>query len=98
MGGTPKTALPPQDHLGALSVGELNSPRVAPLHRFASILVHCSLFPVPCSRQLPRSLLYHCSLFPSPLTKGGGIPVPYLYRLILNLVQDMIINKKRTLF
>ncbi|NEQ85220.1 MAG: hypothetical protein F6K26_35365 [Moorea sp. SIO2I5] len=24
---------------------------------FASILVHCSLFPVPCSRQLPRSLL-----------------------------------------
>ncbi|WAN70161.1 hypothetical protein BJP36_39605 [Moorena producens JHB] len=34
MGGTPKTALPPQDRLGALSVGELNSPRVAPLHRF----------------------------------------------------------------
>ncbi|NEP52696.1 MAG: hypothetical protein F6K65_29395 [Moorea sp. SIO3C2] len=24
----------PQDRLGALSVGELNSPRVAPLHRF----------------------------------------------------------------
>ncbi|WAN70016.1 hypothetical protein BJP36_38770 [Moorena producens JHB] len=24
---------------------------------FTSILVHCSLFPVPCSRQLPRSLL-----------------------------------------
>ncbi|WAN69826.1 hypothetical protein BJP36_37675 [Moorena producens JHB] len=50
MGGTPKTALPPQDHLGALTVVELNSPRVAPLHRFASILVHCSgdpLFPVP---------------------------------------------------
>ncbi|NEO93885.1 MAG: hypothetical protein F6K56_28305 [Moorea sp. SIO3G5] len=53
----PKTALPPQDRNGAFSVGELNSPRVAPLHRFASILVHCSLFPVPCSRQLPRSLL-----------------------------------------
>ncbi|WP_287294296.1 hypothetical protein [Moorena sp. SIO2C4] len=34
MGGTPKTALPPQDRNGALSVGELNSPRVAPLHRF----------------------------------------------------------------
>ncbi|WP_287253097.1 hypothetical protein, partial [Moorena sp. SIO4E2] len=35
---------------GALTVVELNSPRVAPLHRFASILVHCSgdpLFPVP---------------------------------------------------
>ncbi|NEQ13904.1 MAG: hypothetical protein F6K44_08525 [Moorea sp. SIO3E2] len=45
MGGTPKTALPPQDRNGALSVGELNSPRVAPLHRFGSILVHCSLFP-----------------------------------------------------
>ncbi|NEO06559.1 MAG: hypothetical protein F6J98_36080 [Moorea sp. SIO4G2] len=28
----------PQDRLGALSVGELNSPRVAPLHRY-------SLFP-----------------------------------------------------
>ncbi|WAN70209.1 hypothetical protein BJP36_39840 [Moorena producens JHB] len=40
----------PQDRNGAFSVGELNSPRVAPLHRFASILVHCSgdpLFPVP---------------------------------------------------
>ncbi|WP_293089729.1 hypothetical protein [Moorena sp. SIO3H5] len=24
----------------------------AALHRFASILVHCSLFPVPCSRLL----------------------------------------------
>ncbi|WAN70109.1 hypothetical protein BJP36_39330 [Moorena producens JHB] len=23
---------------------------------FASILVHCSLFPIPCSQQLPRSL------------------------------------------
>ena len=34
MGGTPKTALPPQDRLGVLSVGELNSPRVTPLHRF----------------------------------------------------------------
>ena len=34
MGETPKTALPSQDRLGALSVGELNSPRVAPLHRF----------------------------------------------------------------
>ncbi|NEQ85787.1 MAG: hypothetical protein F6K26_38495 [Moorea sp. SIO2I5] len=42
----------PQDRLGALSVGELNSPRVAPLHRFTSIIVHCSLFPVPCSRLL----------------------------------------------
>ncbi|WP_424097483.1 hypothetical protein [Moorena producens] len=41
MGETPKTALPPQDRAnhanqkfltkGALSVGELNSPRVAPL-------------------------------------------------------------------
>ncbi|NEP48353.1 MAG: hypothetical protein F6K65_05740 [Moorea sp. SIO3C2] len=30
----PKTALPPQDRNGAFSVGELNSPRVAPLHRF----------------------------------------------------------------
>ncbi|WAN68772.1 hypothetical protein BJP36_41135 [Moorena producens JHB] len=29
----PKTALPPQDRNGAFSVGELNSPRVAPLHR-----------------------------------------------------------------
>ncbi|WAN69761.1 hypothetical protein BJP36_37325 [Moorena producens JHB] len=47
----------PQDRNGALTVVELNSPRVAPLHRFASILVHCSLFSVPCSRQLPRSLL-----------------------------------------
>ncbi|NEO90607.1 MAG: hypothetical protein F6K56_10305 [Moorea sp. SIO3G5] len=34
MGGTPKTALPPQDRLGALDLGEFNSPRVAPLHRF----------------------------------------------------------------
>ncbi|WAN69616.1 hypothetical protein BJP36_36595 [Moorena producens JHB] len=42
----------PQDRNGAFSVGELNSPRVAPLHRFASILIHCSLFPVPCSRLL----------------------------------------------
>ncbi|NEP22272.1 hypothetical protein [Moorena sp. SIO3I6] len=33
MGETPKTALPPQDRNGAFSVGELNSPRVAPLHR-----------------------------------------------------------------
>ncbi|NEO36827.1 MAG: hypothetical protein F6J90_11120 [Moorea sp. SIOASIH] len=24
------------------------------MHRFASILVHCSLFPVPCSRLLPE--------------------------------------------
>ncbi|NEP51244.1 MAG: hypothetical protein F6K65_21575, partial [Moorea sp. SIO3C2] len=29
----PKTALPPQDRNGAFSVGEFNSPRVAPLHR-----------------------------------------------------------------
>ncbi|WAN68655.1 hypothetical protein BJP36_40515 [Moorena producens JHB] len=56
MGGTPKTALPPQDHLGALSVGELNSPRVAPLHRFASILVHCSQI--------------RCSLFPTTAAKS----------------------------
>ncbi|NEP53440.1 MAG: hypothetical protein F6K65_33450 [Moorea sp. SIO3C2] len=35
MGGTPKTALPPQDRNGAFSVGELNSPRVAPLHRYS---------------------------------------------------------------
>ncbi|WP_424099183.1 hypothetical protein [Moorena producens] len=32
------------------------TPKTA-LHRFTSILVHCSLFPVPCSRQLPRSLV-----------------------------------------
>ncbi|NEN96290.1 MAG: hypothetical protein F6K50_12315 [Moorea sp. SIO3I7] len=52
-----------QDRLGALSVGELNSPRVAPLHRFfitpknpsSSFLLlpvamsRCSLFPIPCS-------------------------------------------------
>ncbi|NEP47575.1 MAG: hypothetical protein F6K65_01490 [Moorea sp. SIO3C2] len=38
----PKTALAPQDRLGALSVGELNSPRVAPLHRY-------SLLPTPYS-------------------------------------------------
>ncbi|WAN68684.1 hypothetical protein BJP36_40675 [Moorena producens JHB] len=57
MGGTPKTALPPQDHLGALSVGELNSPRVAPLHRFASILVHCSQI--------------RCSLFPTTAAKSN---------------------------
>ncbi|WAN70110.1 hypothetical protein BJP36_39335 [Moorena producens JHB] len=39
----------PQDRLGALSVGELNSPRVAPLHRYSLLPVPCSLFPVPCS-------------------------------------------------
>ncbi|WAN68693.1 hypothetical protein BJP36_40725 [Moorena producens JHB] len=51
MGETPKTALPSQDRNGAFSVGELNSPRVAPLHRFASIVVHCSQI--------------RCSLFPT---------------------------------
>ncbi|WP_424094715.1 hypothetical protein [Moorena producens] len=41
----------PQDRNGAFSVMASNpSPsRVAPLHRFVSILIHCSLFPVPCS-------------------------------------------------
>ncbi|WAN69276.1 hypothetical protein BJP36_43735 [Moorena producens JHB] len=39
----------PQDRLGALSVGELNSPRVAPLHRYSLLRSPCSLFPVPCS-------------------------------------------------
>ncbi|WAN69802.1 hypothetical protein BJP36_37555 [Moorena producens JHB] len=48
----PKTALPSQDRNGAFSVmaRDCSPPRVAPLHRFASILVHCSgdpLFPVP---------------------------------------------------
>ncbi|WP_293103848.1 hypothetical protein [Moorena sp. SIOASIH] len=47
----PKTALPPQDRNGAFSVGELNSPRVAPLHRFlASIEMKypTSITPRPC--------------------------------------------------
>ncbi|WAN69613.1 hypothetical protein BJP36_36585 [Moorena producens JHB] len=38
--------------LGALSVGELNSPRVAPLdaaHRYSLFPLLSSLFPVPCS-------------------------------------------------
>ncbi|WAN69027.1 hypothetical protein BJP36_42480 [Moorena producens JHB] len=48
----PKTALPSQDRNGAFSVmaRDCSPSRVAPLHRFASILVHCSgdpLFPVP---------------------------------------------------
>ncbi|WAN69775.1 hypothetical protein BJP36_37415 [Moorena producens JHB] len=37
----------PQDRLGALSVGELNSPRVAPLHRYSLLpapVIRCSLF------------------------------------------------------
>ncbi|WAN69981.1 hypothetical protein BJP36_38575 [Moorena producens JHB] len=51
----------PQDRNGAFSVmaRDCSPSRVAPLHRFASIIVHCSLFPVPCSRQLPRSLMSH---------------------------------------
>ncbi|WAN70128.1 MULTISPECIES: hypothetical protein [Moorena] len=32
-GEPPLAALPPQDRNGALTVVELNSPRVAPLHR-----------------------------------------------------------------
>ncbi|WAN69419.1 hypothetical protein BJP36_35600 [Moorena producens JHB] len=35
----PKTALPSQDRNGAFSVGELNSPRVAPLHRCRSVFL-----------------------------------------------------------
>ncbi|NEP37420.1 hypothetical protein [Moorena sp. SIO3B2] len=42
--------LAPQDSLGALSVGELNSPRVAPLHRFSSILIPLSQLLTPNSR------------------------------------------------
>ncbi len=38
MGETPKTALPPQDR--AASLGELNSPRVAPLHRLCFVRLH----------------------------------------------------------
>ncbi|NEP51712.1 MAG: hypothetical protein F6K65_24110 [Moorea sp. SIO3C2] len=49
----PKTALPPQDRNGAFSVGELNSPRVAPLHRFLPTLPAYfspdSRFPIPDS-------------------------------------------------
>ncbi|NEP52179.1 MAG: hypothetical protein F6K65_26640 [Moorea sp. SIO3C2] len=41
--------LAPQDSLGALTVVELNSPRVAPLHRFSSILLPYSLLPTPYS-------------------------------------------------
>ncbi|NEO80225.1 hypothetical protein [Moorena sp. SIO4G3] len=38
-GGNPhRSALPSQDRNGAFSVGELNSPRVAPLHRFLPTL------------------------------------------------------------
>ncbi|NEQ17549.1 MAG: hypothetical protein F6K44_29020 [Moorea sp. SIO3E2] len=40
MGETPKTALAPQDRNGALSVGELNSPRVAPLHRSNALQIN----------------------------------------------------------
>ncbi|NEP47588.1 MAG: hypothetical protein F6K65_01560 [Moorea sp. SIO3C2] len=37
-GGNPRVkALPPQDRNGAFSVGELNSPRVAPLHRLQRV-------------------------------------------------------------
>ncbi|NEO76197.1 hypothetical protein [Moorena sp. SIO4G3] len=58
------------DSLGALSVGELNSPRVAPLPtpdsrpkcKKLTPVSPCSLLPAPCSL-LPAP----CSLLPAPL-------------------------------
>ncbi|NEO91357.1 MAG: hypothetical protein F6K56_14405 [Moorea sp. SIO3G5] len=59
------------DHeLGALDLGELNSPRSsAPeVHKIFS-QIRCSLFPIPCSL-LPTP----CSLLPTPYSL---LPTPY---------------------
>ncbi|NEO43766.1 MAG: hypothetical protein F6K55_06345 [Moorea sp. SIO4A3] len=65
-----------QDSLGALSVGELNSPRVAPLHCYSLLPTPCSLLPAPCSLlPTPYSLLpAPCSLLPTPYSL---LPTPY---------------------
>ncbi|NEO16647.1 MULTISPECIES: hypothetical protein [unclassified Moorena] len=52
-----KTSLPKHINLtAALPTLHQTSCKSSFLIVFASILIHCSLFPVPCSRQLPRSL------------------------------------------
>ena len=62
---------PPREGLGALSVGELNSPRVAPLHRF--------YFPHP-PHPTPHTLysFYPCC---HPLSRLPTQPLPIIDRI-----------------